>query len=127
MVKKSLLIAMGVATFIGSGMVTAAGPVHPANNESGSVYHGTEYAKVDGKLARVDKWNMQEETGNAPRANDSWDYIGGEPGWQLRQPRFNFVNGRLVRTDTLPRDTPRAKVTADAENSYRDGHATRPR
>lgn len=127
MLKKTLLIAMGVATLIGSGIVTAAGTAHPANNEAGSVYHGAEYGKVDGKRVRTDSWNLRTGAVIAPIAGDGWERVDGEAGWQLRQHRYDFRNGRLVHTDTLPHDTARPEVTADAESFYRDGHSTRPR
>lgn len=127
MLRKSLLTAIGVATFIVGGTALAADTAHPANNEAGSVYHGAEYAKVDGKFVRVDSWNMRTGAVIAPIADDGWERIDGEAGWQLRPHRYDFVNGRLVHTDTLPHDTARPKVTADAETFYRDGHSTRPR
>lgn len=126
MLKKSLVAAIGVATLIGSGSAMATAWVHPANTESGSVYHGAEYGKVDGKLARVDTWNTQAGTGGDPRADDTWEYQAGDAGWQLRQHRYDFVGGRLLHTDKIPHNTPKPKFSTD-ETYFSDGHSLRPR
>ena len=123
MLKRSLVTAIGVATLIGSGLALATDSAH---NESGSAYHGAEYGKVDGKLARVDTWNTQAKTGTAPTADDSWEYQAGDAGWQLRQHRYDFVGGRLVHTDNIPHNTPKPKFATD-ETFFADGHSLRPR
>ncbi len=127
MLKKTLVTAIGVAALIGSGFAMATDTAHPVNNESGSAYHGAEYGKVDGKLARVDSWNMRAGTGTVPNANDSWEFVPGEAGSQLRQHRYDFVGGRLVHTDTIPHNTPRPKFSAAPETFSGDGHSLRPR
>ena len=122
MLKKTLATTIGAATLIGSGFALATDTAHPVNNESGSVYHGAEYGKVDGRLARVDTWNMQAGTGTGTNAIDNWEQVPGDSGWQLRQHRYDFVNGRLVHTDTISHDTPRPKVAADTNTLFADGH-----
>ena len=107
MLKISLAVAIGAATLIGSGVAMATDPAHSAPNESGSVYHGAEYAKIDGGLARVDAWNMRAAAPTAPKVDDNWEYLGGESGAQLRQHRFDFVKGRLVHTDKIAHNTPK--------------------
>ena len=126
MLKKSLVTAVGLVTLMSAGLSIAADSAHAANNESGSVYHGAEYGKVNGKLARVDAWNTQGSTGNAPTADDGWEYSAGDAGWQLRQHRYDLVGGRLVHTDSIPHDTPRPKFATD-ETFFADGHSLRPR
>ena len=105
--KKTLAALVGVAALAGNGVALATGPSHPENTESGTVYHGAAYARVDGRLARVDYWNSQVAA-PAPRvANDAWDFIGEESGWVLRQHSYDFANGRLVHSDTISHDSPK--------------------
>lgn len=42
-------------------------------------------------------------TAPAPRSIDGFEATPGEAGWQLVQPTYSFVGGKLVRTDTTPR------------------------
>jgi hypothetical protein len=107
MLKKILTAAGFASLLLGAGPVLAAGPVHFANDESGSVYHGAEYAKIDGRLTRVDKWNAPSAFGDAARLDDKWAFAGEEAGWQLRQHSYDFVGGRLVHSDNIGHDAPR--------------------
>ena len=107
MLKKTLAAFVGVAALAGNGVALATAPVHPANTEMGSVYHGTEYASVDGRFARVDHWNSPVAAPASRAAHDAWDFIGGESGWVLRQHSYDFANGRLVHSDTISHDSPK--------------------
>ncbi|MEO5676565.1 MAG: hypothetical protein ABIQ84_03385 [Usitatibacter sp.] len=107
MLKKTLAAFVGVAALAGSGVVLSTAPAHPANTETGSVYHGAEYAGVDGRLARVDNWNRPVGAPASRAAKDAWDFIGGESGWVLRQHSYDFANGRLVHSDTISHDSPK--------------------
>lgn len=107
MLKKTLAALVGLAVLAGNGVALATGPALPANTETGTVYHGAEYASVGGSFARVDKWNGTIAAPASRDANDAWDFIGGEAGWDLRQHRYDFVNGRLVHSDTISHDTPK--------------------
>ena len=60
-------------------------------------------------------WNTQART-RTPAAGDSWEFVGGDSDWQLRQHRYDFVNGRLAHTDSIPHDTPVPRRAADAGN-----------
>ena len=110
MLKTFLAAAIGVTALIGGRVAMADAPVHPANNESGSVYHGATYEKADGRLVRADTWNTRAAARTAPKADDNWEYVGGETGWNLRNHRYDFVNGRLVHGDNLPHNTPKPVV-----------------
>lgn len=114
---RQTLAGVGIATLIGSGMSMAAGPAHPANNETGTVYHGAEYTRVEGRVARVDRPGAQTGRSLTFTANGDWEYAGGETGWQLEQHRFDFVNGRLVHSDTIPLDTPKPSIEAQPSSS----------
>ena len=39
----------------------------------------------------------------APYSIDGFEATAGEAGWQLAQPTYDFVGGKLVRVDTAPR------------------------
>lgn len=107
MLKKTLAALVGLAVLAGNGVALATGPAHPANTETGTVYHGAEYASVDGSFARVDNWNGPIAARASRDANDAWDFIGGESGWVLRQHSYDFANGRLVHSDTISHDSPK--------------------
>ena len=107
MLKKTLAVWVGVAALAGNGMALAAGPAHPANTETGTVYHGPEYASVGGRYARVDSWNNPVAAPASRVAGDDWDFVGEESGWALRQHSYDFANGRLVHSDTIPHDSPK--------------------
>ncbi len=115
MLKNSLAAALAMATLIPVGTSLAAGPAHRSNDEAGTVYHGAEYRKVEGKLVRVDTWNTQARA-RTPEIGDSWEFVGGDSEWQLRQHRFDFVNGRLAHTDDIPHNTPVPARAMDAGN-----------
>lgn len=42
-------------------------------------------------------------TAPAPRSIDGFEATAGEAGWQLVQPAYSLVSGKLVRADTTPR------------------------
>lgn len=107
MSKNSLTVVIGLISAVISGSALGAGPTHPAGNESGTVYHGPQYAKTDGRWTRADTWNTPSRALLSPTADDGWEFIGGESGWQLRQHGYDFRNGRLAHTDNLPHDTPK--------------------
>ncbi len=102
MMSKRLIAIAGTVVLSQAGLTFATGPSHPDNSEAGSVYHGAEYRRVEGKLARADVWNTIASTDKpvskvGPDRN--WEFVGGESGWQLRQPTFEYRHGRLVRID----------------------------
>lgn len=112
MFKKYLAVSIGVAALAASPMALATGPAHPANTETGTVYHGAEYATVDGRVVRVDKWNSPS-AGTSGNANDAWEYLGEESGWMLRQHSYELRNGRIVHSDTIPHDTPKPTLGSE--------------
>jgi hypothetical protein len=105
MFKRMFALSIGTVAFAATAAL-AAGPAHPANTETGTVYHGAEYSTVDGRVVRVDTWNSPAAA--TPRnASNAWEYLGEESGWVLRQHSYELRNGRLVHSDTLPHDTPK--------------------
>ena len=102
-------IAVSVLGFAHAGFATAAGPAHPDNSESGTVYHGPEYKRVDGKLARADTWNASTLAPNSaplPSPDANWEFVGGDSGWQLRQPHYDLRGNRIDRNDERKKDSP---------------------
>ena len=48
----------------------------------------------------------------APRANDGWEFVGGDTGWQLKQHSYDRVNGQWLHTDTISHNAPRPTLVA---------------
>lgn len=113
MLKESLRVAIASGILAASGTVAAEGIAHPANDESGTVYHTAEYKRADGKMLRVDSLNRTPRDTTFPGLGDTWEDLGGDSGWQLRPHRFDLVNGRLVHADSFPHDTARPKFTPE--------------
>ena len=61
-------------------------------------------------------WNLFPLGGFRP---DNWEYLGGESGSQLRQHGYDFVNGRLVHSDTIPHNTPKPSFDPPLAHSPR--------
>lgn len=98
MSKTVQLIAVGLLGFAHASFATAAGPAHPDNSEAGTVYHGPEYKRADGKLVRADTWNASTPASNSsplPKPDANWEFVGGDSGWQLRQPRYDLRGNRI--------------------------------
>jgi hypothetical protein len=108
MLNKSLAAAIGVAAFVVVGTAMADGPARSTGNEV-----------VDAEYARMNASNSRSTPRNAPAAKDDWAYVGGDTGWELRQHRYDFANGRLVHSDDIPHDTPKPAY-AEPKGSQRD-------
>lgn len=109
MSKAMQLIAVSLLGFAHAGFAAAAGPAHADNSESGTVYHNPEYKRVDGKLARTDTWNASTAaatSSSAPNRDANWEFVGGESGWQLRQPRYDLRGNRIDGTAEGMKDSP---------------------
>ncbi len=116
MFSKFLAASFAVTALIGGGSALADGPAHPNNNESGTTYHGAQYQRVDGALARVDFWNARSSALTAAGPSE-YEFLGEEAGWQLRQHSFGVSKGRLVHTDNIAHDTARPKFIAEAPSA----------
>jgi hypothetical protein len=96
MLNKSLAAALGVAALIAGGTAIAGGPARSTGNEV-----------VDAEYAHMGASDSRPTSRNARAAKDDWEYVGGDTGCELRQHRYDFVNGRLVHSDDIPHDTPK--------------------
>ena len=91
-----------------AGSAGASAPAHPDSTETGTIYHGAEYTRVDGKFIRVDSWRKTNQApADSKPAADGWRFVGGEIGWDLEQHSYDFVGGRLVHSDRFSHDAPR--------------------
>lgn len=55
----------------------------------------------------------------AQRSIDGFEFVGGEAGWQLAQPRYDNVSGTLVRVDDGARTSVAAtKTTGTGANGF---------
>ena len=43
---------------------------------------------------------------------DGWRYVGGEAGWELVQPAYEFRDGQLISIDTVDRSTPKPSLAS---------------
>jgi hypothetical protein len=109
MLNKSLAAAIGVAALIVGGTAMAAGPVRSTGNEV-----------VDAEYARIDTSNSRPIPRSAPVARDDWEYVAGDTGWELRQHKYDFANGRLVHSDDIPHNTPKPVFAAPKASSRTD-------
>lgn len=115
MTRKMYLIAISVLGFAHVGFAAAAGSSHPDNSESGTVYHGPEYKRADGKFARVDTWNASTSVSNsaAPSPDPNWEFVGGDSGWQLRQPHYSLRGDRIDDNDDGKKDSRASQLASD--------------
>jgi hypothetical protein len=127
MLKKSLIAASTAATLLVSGYALADAPFHRTTDETGSVYHGTEYRKVGDRWQRVDTWNDFASQGAAfERAYRTGDvspdglyvYVGDAEGtWQVRPHGYDFQGGKLTHAD----DFTHSAAAANANLSREEG------
>lgn len=112
MLKRIMTLTLGASILLGGGAAMAAAPAHAEKTESGAVYHGAEYTRRDGKLARTDNWSSVAAVGTLSSAipGDGWEYVGGETGWTLIQHSFDFRKGALAHADSIPHDTPKPSL-----------------
>ena len=99
MTSKLWISIIGSVALGQAGFTIAAGPSHPDSSEAGTVYHGPEYRRIEGKLARADVWNTMRSTempASQAVPDTNWEFVGGDSGWQLRPPRYEYRDGRFV-------------------------------
>ena len=107
-----MLKQVGAALLLGSASIATAFAADQAPaRQSANVYRSPENVVVEGQTAQ------------APRSD--WIYLGGDSGWQLRQPAYAWRNGEIVRIDSARQDTPRPKLAddiwANPDERYRSG------
>ena len=129
MLKKSLVAASTVAALFASGYALADAPFHRTPDETGSVYHGTEYRKVGDRWQRVDNWNDFASSGpkferpyqiGDVSADGQYVYTGDSQGtWQLRPHRYEFRGGRLTHADDFTHSAAAANTNLSSQEGLR--------
>ena len=127
MLKKSLVAASTVAALFASGYALADAPFHRTPDETGSVYHGTEYRKVGDRWQRVDTWNDIASPGSKferpfrigdVSSDGQYEYTGDPQGtWQLRPHRYDFRGGKLTHADDFTHSAAAANTSLSREES----------
>ena len=133
MLKKSLVAASTVSALLISGYALADAPFHRTPDETGSVYHGTEYQKVGDRWQRVDTWNNFASPGSTferpyQRGDVSPDgqyvYLGDAEGtWQLRPHGYDFRGGKLTHADDFTHSAAAANANLSPEDSLNRNRA----
>ena len=127
MFKKCLVNAVLIGAFFATGSALAEKPSHITSDETGSVYHGTEYRKVGERWQRVDTWNNFTSPGTSferayrlgdVSADGQYVYVGDAEGtWQLRPHRYDFRGGRLTHADPFTHTAAAANANLSPEDT----------
>ena len=127
MLKKSLVAASTVAALFASGYALADAPFHRTPDETGSVYHGTEYRKVGDRWQRVDTWNDIANPGpkferpyqiGDVSPDGQYVYRGDAEGtWELRPHASYFRGGKLTHADDFTHRAAAANTNLSPEES----------
>ncbi len=58
------------------------------------------------------------------RANDGWEFVGGDTGWQLQQHRYDRVNGQWLHADKISHNAPKPSLVTQRDGlSHADSGA----
>ena len=72
-------------------------------------------ARAEERLARSEIRKIPVAALAAPRANDGWEFVGGDTGWQLKQHRYDRVNGQWTHADTISHNAPKPSLVAQRD------------
>jgi hypothetical protein len=95
MLKSKLTIASLLAAAALSPAIAAASPpVQVTLGERAIIFND-----APGTKSRAEVRADLASTNANPVAVDGWRYVGGEAGWVLESPKFEFVDGQLVHAE----------------------------
>ena len=149
MFKKTIPVAVAAVLSLAAGAAIAA-PAFPQSNQEAAKNNVTSdgwrfvggetvwelvqpsYEFHNGKLMQVDTVDRStpkpslasiEQARTAVTA-DGWRYVGGETGWELVPPAYQFHSGKLVSADKLNHASPKptlASIVQDRNAVTADG------
>lgn len=102
---KKVLLAVAIGALIVPAAFASTGTT-PANNERGYTTHAMPASGLTRDQVRAELDAFKRNPLNADGAR----YVGGEIGWEIQGHKSEWRNGKLVHTDTIDHNAPRAST-----------------